>query len=575
MYFELKEQLKNRLQNETGAYIKRGAKYDFLLAFPNVYKVGMSNLGFHIVYDLLNKREQVFCQRGFLPEKNELAIYKKTKTPLLSLESQKCFCDFDIIGFAISFESDYFNAINMLKMGNIEPLQNKRKEKEPLIIAGGPCVTFNPEPLAAFFDAFVIGEGEVIMPKLMEVYEKSKAKNLTKKEILKEFLNIDGVYVPSFYEHIYSDNGTVLRIENKENAPKKVRRMWVKNLDEYAAHSVIQTKDTEFDLFLTETARGCGRHCRFCMAGYAFRKPRIRSVEKITESVNIAKKFNKRIGLMGAAISDYPKINELCKKILDMDLNMSVASFRADSVTKELVESLSESKVKTLTIAPEAGSKKLRKVINKGIEEEHIFNTINLGVNAGIYNFKLYFMVGLPFEDDEDIDEIVKLTLKIRNFMDEKNAKGLLTLSVNPFVPKPFTPFMWASMTDKKIIKSRIKRIEKGLKKENRIKVTFESPKEAEIQGILARGDKRISNALLIATEKGGAKFFLESLREKNIDYKFYLTREREKNEIFSWETIDIGVKKEYLYNEFLLAKKGEPTIGCFDGCKRCGVCGG
>ena len=575
MYFELKEKLKNRLQKETGAYMKRGAKHNFLLAFPNVYKVGMSNLGFHIVYDLLNKREKVFCERGFLPEEKDLAIYKKTKTPLLSLETQKYFSDFDIIGFAISFESDYFNVINMLKMGNIEPLQNKRKEKEPLIIAGGPCATFNPEPLATFFDAFIIGEGEVIMPKLMEVYEKSKEKNFTKREILQEFLNIDGVYVPSFYEHFYNENGTISKIENKENAPKKVRRMWVKNLDEHNAHTIVQTDETEFDLYLTEVARGCGRHCRFCMAGYAFRKPRVRSIDNIIESVYNAKKSNKRIGLMGAAISDYPKINELCKKISDMNLNMSVASFRADSVTKELVESLAKSKVKTLTIAPEAGSKKLRKVINKGIEEEHIFNTIKLGVNAGIYNFKLYFMVGLPFEEDEDIDEIIKLSLKIRTFMNEKNAKGLLTLSVNPFVPKPFTPFMWASMTDKKIIKQRIKRIEGSLKKERRIKVIFESPKEAEIQGILARGDRRISEAILLAAEKGGAKFFLEGLREKNIDYRFYLTRKYEKNEIFSWETIDIGVKKEYLYNEFLLAKKGGPTPSCFDGCRRCGVCEG
>lgn len=573
MDYELKERLKNRLQKETGAYMKRGAKYSFLLAFPSVYKVGMSNLGFHIVYDLLNKRENVFCERGFLPEEKELIIYRKTKTPLLSLETQKYFCDFDMVGFAISFESDYFNAINMLTMGNIESLQNKRTEKEPLVIAGGPCATFNPEPIAAFFDAFVIGEGEIIMPKLMEVYEQAREKKLKKSEILKRFLSVDGVYVPSFYEHIYDENATLLKIENKENAPEKVKKMWVKNLDDYEAHTVVQTEDTEFDLFLTETARGCGRHCRFCMAGYAFRKPRTRSIDKIIESIYNSKKLNKRIGLMGAAISDYPKINELCKRILDMNLNMSVASFRADSVTRELVESLAESKVKTLTIAPEAGSEKLRKVINKGIREEHIFNTVELGINAGIYNFKLYFMVGLPFEDDEDIDEIIKLSLKIRNFMDEKNAKGLLTLSVNPFVPKPFTPFMWLPMTDKKIIKQRIKKIEKGLKGENRIKVIFESPKEAEIQGILARGDRRLSEAILLAAKKGGAKFFLESLKEKNIDYKFYLTRKYEKNEIFSWETIDIGVKKEYLYKELLLAKKGEATVKCFDGCKRCGVC--
>ena len=214
----------------------------------------------------------------------------------------------------------------------------------------------------------------------------------------------------------------------------------------------------------------------------------------------------------------------------------------------------------------------MRKVINKGIEEEHIFNTINLGINAGIFNYKLYFMVGLPFENDEDISELINLTKSVRKFMDEKKSKGLLTISINPFVPKPFTPFMWVKMEDKKTIKSRIRLIEKSLKHE-KIKTIFESPKEAEIQGILSRGDRRLGGAILSAVEQGGAKFFLEALREQNIDYKGYLSRNREKNEIFPWETIDIGVKKEYLYNELLLAEKLQPTPKCFDGCKRCGVC--
>lgn len=572
MNFELKEELKNKLKNEIGAYKKSFAKYNFLLLYPNFYKVGMSNLGFHIIYDLLNKRENVFCERGFLPEEKYLTIYQKSKMLLMSLETQKFFCNFDIIGFAISFEPDYFNVVKMLKMGGIEPLKNKRKERDPLIIAGGPCATFNPEPLSDFFDAFIIGEGEIIMQNFMNVYESAKEKCLKKAEILEELSKIEGVYIPSFYRHYYDENGKIERIENLNNAPKKVKRVWVKNLDEFEAHSIVQTNETEFDLYLTETARGCGRHCRFCMAGYAFRKPRNRSIDKIIESVKNAKNFNKRIGLMGAAISDYPQINELCKEILNLNLKMSVASFRADSVTKDLVESLSKSGLKTLTIAPEAGSEKLRKVINKGIEEEHIFNTIKLGTEAGIFNYKLYFMVGLPFEDDNDIDELTDLTKRIRNFMNDEGAKGMLTLSINPFVPKPFTPFMWAEMTDKKIIKSRIKRIEKGLKGE-KIKVIFESPKEAEIQGVLARGDRRLSNAILIATEKGGAKFFLETLREQNIDYMGYLAGSRKKNEIFSWETIDIGVKKEYFYKEYVLAKKLELTPKCFEGCKRCGVC--
>ncbi len=572
MNFELKEKLKNRLKSEVGAYNKPGAKFKFLLAYPNVYKVGMSNLGLHIVYDLLNKRKDVFCERGFLPDEKDLAVYVKSKTKLMSTETQKYFCDFDIIGFAISFEFDYFNAVKMLKLGGVEPLKKNRKETEPLVIAGGPCATFNGEPLADFFDAFIIGEGEIIMQNFMNVYENARRKNLKKAEILTELSRVEGVYIPSFYRHFYDEKGRLVKVENLNNAPQKVNRVWVKDLDDFEAHSVVQTEETEFNLYLTETARGCGRHCRFCMAGYAFRKPRNRSIDKIVESVVEAKKLNKRVGLMGAAISDYPKINELVKRISDLNLNMSVASFRADSVTEELVKILAKSGLKTLTIAPEAGSKKLRKVINKGIEEEHIFNTINLGINAGIFNYKLYFMVGLPFENDEDISELINLTKSVRKFMDEKKSKGLLTISINPFVPKPFTPFMWVKMEDKKTIKSRIRLIEKSLKHE-KIKVIFESPKEAEIQGILARGDRRLGGAILSAAEKGGAKFFLEALREQNIDYKGYLSRNREKNEIFPWETMDIGVKKEYLYNELLLAEKLQPTPKCFDGCKRCGVC--
>lgn len=576
MSFELKQKLKDTLKSEIGAYVKHGAKYNILLLYPNLYKVGMSNIGFHIVYDLLNKRENVFCQRGFLPDDADLKLYQKTKTPLFSVETQKTFDGFDIVAFAISFEMDYFNVLNMMRLGNIEPLKEKRGEKSPLLIAGGPCATFNPEPLSDFFDAFIIGEGEAVLPQFMDVYEKAKISGLSKREILTELSKVRGVYVPSLYEHYYNRDGTIEKVVNLENAPEKVKRMWVENLDDYDAHTVIVTDNTEFNLYLTETARGCGRHCRFCMAGYAFRKPRNRSTEKIMESVNNAKKYDKPIGLMGAAISDYPQINELTKNISDLGLKMSVASFRADSVTKELIETLAKSGLKTLTIAPEAGSVKLRKVINKGIEEEHIFKTMRLGTEAGIKNFKLYFMVGLPFEDEEDIDGIIDLSLRLRKFMDEnnhkKNPSGLLTLSINPFVPKPFTPFMWLPMQDKKIIKSRIRRIEKGLRRE-KIKVIHESPKEAEVQGILARGDRKISKAILVAAQRGGAKYLLEAMKEKNLDIAFYLSRVREKNEIFPWQTIDIGVKMEYLYREFILAKNKEATIKCFDGCKRCGVC--
>ncbi len=573
MDFRLKETQKLRFANERGAYIKRGAEFNFLLAYPNLYKVGMSNLGIHIVYDLLNKREDTFCERGFLPESEILARHKKIDTPLFSLETRRNFSDFDIIGFAISFEMDYFNTVEMLKLGRIKILSEDRGEKDPIVIAGGPCATFNPEPLAAFFDCFIIGEGEAVMPRFMDCYKEAKEEGLSRKEILKKFSKVPGVYVPALYEHNYNEDGTVSCIESKEGAPRRVKRMWVENLDEFAAHSVVITEDTEFDLYLIETARGCGRHCRFCMAGYAFRKPRNRSIEVLKKAVDNGKKYGKRIGLMGAAISDYPEIDELAKYILDNGMDMSVASFRADSVTEELVSSLAKGGLKTLTMAPEAGSDKLRKVINKGIEEEHLFYSMKLGIKAGILNFRLYFMIGLPFEEQEDIDAIVSLALRLKRYMKEENSRGTLTLSINPFVPKPCTPFMWVPMENKKAIKEKLRYIEKSLKRESRIKVIFESPREAEVQGILARGDRRLSEAILAAADKGGAKFFLQELKEIGLQTDFYLTRDRGENEIFPWETIDIGVKREYLHNELKKAKNQESTTKCFNGCKRCGVC--
>ena len=522
----MKQNLK--IAKESGYIVKSGGRLRFALVYPNFYYVGMSNLGLHIIYALINSRQDSACERFFLPE-------------ILSVETQTPLNKFSAIGFAVSFEQDYFNVVKILRQAKINPVASMRTKFDPIIIAGGPCATFNPIPLAEIFDAFIIGEGEVIMPPVLDVL----AENLPREKTLEKLSQIPGVFVPTI--------------------PKKVSRQWLKNLDEFPAHSEIITDDTEFNMYLIETARGCGHHCRFCMAGYCFRKPRNRSLDVLKSEVDAAKKFGKKIGLMGAAISDYPQINELCKYILGAGLGMSVASFRADSVTPELVDALAKSGLKTLTVAPEVGSEKMRAVINKNLTEENIFNAVELGIAAGIKNFKLYFMIGLPFEELADVAAIVELSARLKKFV----GAGKLTLSVNPFVPKPFTPFQWAPMAERKYLNAALKILRDGLKKSRGVEIISESIKSAEVQAILARGDRRIAE---LVVQSDSPQKFLELLRESGLDAEKYL-RDRNADEIFPWDILDMGFSKKYLRAEFERAAEFKSTRACFEGCRRCGVC--
>ena len=536
-------ELKSILSKESG-YIIKGGQFKFALTYPNFYNVGMSNLGMHIIYQLLNSRAEISCERFFLPTEKIISEIERDNSSLMSVETQTPLKNFNVVAFAISFEQDYFNVVKILRLGKINPLAKSRTKFDPILIAGGPCATFNPAPLSAIFDAFVIGEAEVILPQIVDVLTDNQ--NISRADLLEKISEVKGVYVPAF--------------------PKKnIKRQFVKNLDDYPAHSVIITDDTEFNMYLLETARGCGRHCRFCMAGYCFRKPRNRSLKTLQAAVDDAKHFNKKIGLMGAAISDYPQINELCKFILDDNLKMSVASFRADSVTAELVDALAESGLKTLTIAPEVGSEKMRRVTNKGITEENIFNAVNLGINAGIKNFKLYFMIGLPFEEMSDIDAIAELVIKLKNFVPDCK----FTLSVNPFIPKPFTPFQWAAMADKKYLNAALKNLRGKLKKFRDIEIISESLKSARVQAILSRGDKNLAD---IVAQSDSAQKFMELFKAAGLDENFYLG-EKTFEEILAWDIINQGVTKKYLWQEYQRAKNLQYTPRCFDGCKRCGVC--
>ncbi len=574
MSWELKESLRKIAAKEQGACVfPSGVREKCALVYPNSYFVGMSNLGMHIIYQQMNGRGDTACERFFLPDKKELPVYERTRTAIMSVETQTPLHDFSLIAFAISFEMDYFNLLDMLKLGKVKLRSEERGEKDPLVIAGGPCATFNPEPLCDFVDAFIIGEGEETIHRFLDAYYLAKQDGLTRDDLLLRLAAVPGVYVPRFYSPVYHTDGTIKSIEHDPRVYAKVQRQWVHNLDDYPAHTVIATTDTEFNLFLIEVARGCGRHCRFCMAGYCFREPRNRSLEQITKMLELAKAQDKKVGLMGAAISDYPQINALCQQILSQGMPMSVASFRADSVTKELVDSLAASGLKTLTMAPEAGSEKLRRVINKGIEKEHLFHAVKLGTQAGIRNFRLYIMIGLPFEDDTDIEAIVELANEVKDYMERLGNKGMLTLSVNPFVPKPLTPFQWLPMGQMKQIEQNMKYIQAAVKRRKNLDIIVESPKEAYVQGVLARGDRRLGAVLFDAHIAGGSKRFKSMLKAHGLDEGFYLYRQREAEEIFPWESLDMGFSRQYLYDELLKAAGEKATPPCFDGCKRCGVC--
>ena len=542
------------------------------IVYPNTYFVGMSNLGLHIIYEEINLRNDSVCERIFLPEKKELEAYDKTKTPLMSVETQRPMHQFDVVAFDVTFEMDYFHIPLMLRHGRVPIMGKDRTEFDPIVIAGGPCATFNPEPFADFIDAFIIGEGEGIVSRVLDIIRDGKMEGLDRHAILRQLANISGVYVPSLYVPIYSDDGEFKGYHIAEGAPKTIKRHF--EMLTSGGETVVATNYTEFGaMYIIEVARGCGRHCRFCMAGYCFRVPRVRPLDILKEGVDRAEKLGKKVGLMGAAISDYPEVDELVTYIRSKDMRYSCASLRADSLTQAVVDGLADSGQKTITIAPETGSERLRRVINKGISEEHLQNAATLSAKSGIQHMRLYIMIGLPTETDEDIDAIVGLAERTQAHMAEVGCKGRLTLSINPFIPKPFTPFQWMAMDNQKTVEKKLQYIKKALQKNRRIEVLVESPKEAYIQGVLARGDRRLGAVLAACAADRGSKSFKPEMKAAGLDMDEMNYRERSFDEFLPWSHLDMGMDDGYLEMEWKRSVDEAYTPPCVQGCKRCGVC--
>ncbi len=542
------------------------------IVYPNTYFVGMSNLGLHIIYEEINLRNDSVCERIFLPEKKELEAYDKTKTPLMSVETQRPMHQFDVVAFDVTFEMDYFHIPLMLRHGRVPIMGKDRTEFDPIVIAGGPCATFNPEPFADFIDAFIIGEGEGIVSRVLDIIRDGKMEGLDRHTILRQLADISGVYVPSLYVPIYSEDGEFKGYDIAEGVPKTIKRHF--EMLTSGGETVVATNYTEFGaMYIIEVARGCGRHCRFCMAGYCFRVPRVRPLDILKEGVERAEKLGKKVGLMGAAISDYPEVDELVNYIRSKDMRYSCASLRADSLTQAVVDGLADSGQKTITIAPETGSERLRRVINKGISEEHLQNAATLSAKSGIQHMRLYIMIGLPTETDEDIEAIVGLAERTQAHMEKVGCKGRLTLSINPFIPKPFTPFQWMAMDNQKVVEKKLQYIKKALQKNRRIEVLVESPKEAYIQGVLARGDRRLGAVIAACAADRGSKSFKSEMKAAGLDMDNMNYRERSFDEFLPWSHLDMGMQEGYLEMEWQRSLDEAYTPPCAAGCKRCGVC--
>lgn len=582
--------------NELNSIVKDKSDVNirFGFCFPDIYEIGMSHLGLKCIYDVLNKIPDVWCERSFMPWSDMRDKMKENNIPLYALESKDPLSEFDILGFTLQYEMSYTNVLAMLDLSGI-PFRSKERSLEyPIICAGGPCAV-NPEPMAEFVDFFMIGEGEEVLCEVMDVIREFKKKNSDNKEELLFMLDkLEGVYVPALYEVSYNSDGTIKERIEKNGAKKIVKKRFISDFANlpHPENIIVPYTEIVHDRVTLEIFRGCIRGCRFCQAGFIYRPVRQRKPETLSEIAkrSLAATGYDEVSLCSLSTSDYTELRELINDLMnyteDKKINFCLPSLRVDNFDLPLAERIQKVRKSGLTFAPEAGSQRMRDVINKNVNEEDILKTTKLVFENGWSNVKLYFMIGLPYEENSDVSAIGELAFKVVDeyFSIEKSERpkgAKITVSVSSFVPKPFTPFMWAKQDSMEELLAK-QEILRDATKSRMINLNWHDADVSVLEGVFARGDRKLSKVLMSAYKKGCMldgwqehfKYdsWMEAFEECGIDYKFYTGRERSYDEILPWDFIDVGVSREFLKKENERAREGVVTPNCRTKCSGCGI---
>lgn len=565
----------------------------YAFCFPDTYEIGMSHLGMKILYGLVNDREDVWCERVFAPDNDMEEQMRKNNVPLFALESGDYIKEFDIIGFTLQYELSYTNVLNMLDLAGIPLLSKDRTDLTPIICCGGPCAC-NPEPIADFFDIVFLGDGEISTNEVLDLLKECKKNGSTKEEFLLKAKDITGVYVPSLYEDSYNEDGTLKELKPIKDAPKTVKKSVVPDLNNiyYPKEFVVPFINIVHDRAVEEIFRGCIRGCRFCQAGFIYRPIREKSVETINKQAKalIDSTGYDEISLCSLSTSDHSQVNEMLTSLIDWTvkdkINLSLPSLRVDNFSDELVDKLNKVRKSGLTFAPEAGTQRLRDVINKNVTEEEVIRTCNKAFDNGWTNVKLYFMMGLPTETMEDVEGIANLGMEVvhafsKNPNTKKGTGVQVSISCASFIPKPFTPFQWEPEDSMESLKAKQAHLLESIPT-RKIKVSYHETPTSLLEGVLARGDRRLS-AVLLDAFKGGCKFdswddqfkfdvWMDAFEKNGIDPHFYTHRKREFSEILPWDHLDYGVSRKFLEKENLKAHENKTTPHCRIKCSGCGA---
>jgi radical SAM superfamily enzyme YgiQ (UPF0313 family) len=562
--WQYRERARDVLAREVG-YVRKphGGRIRVALVFPNTYYVGMSSLGFQTVYRLFNDLDDVVCERVFLPAKQELQAQLEAGAPLLTLESQTPVGEFDVVAFSVSFEWDYTNVVTLLRLAGMAPRAEARSERDPLVVIGGAVTFVNPEPLALFADVIAAGEGEILIPALAGAIRAAEDRD----DLLRRLAAERGFYIPSFYDVRYGGDGTIAAFEPRPGtgAPPVVKKAAVKSIDRLDPPATsIFTPDTEFgSRFLIEVVRGCANLCRFCWAGYNYLPVRAFSAGRILELAAEAKKYSSKAGLVSIALCDHPEIERILTGLLDLGYSISPASLRLDDLTEPIVRLLRKSGERSITIAPETGSDRLRRVINKTVTNAEILAATELIFANDIENLKLYYMIGLPTETEEDLVAIYDLTVEMRAIMMQhgkaRGRVGRIVGSVNPLIPKPGTAYQWLPMEDPAVTDAKGKRLRHLLSGLDNVYFNIKSERHSYYQALLSLGDRRVASTIEAAERNGGK--WRAAVAETGLDADFYIFRDRSQDAVLPWDIIDGGLKASFFKAEFDKGLREEWTL--------------